>query len=350
MIELNQQDRVSVVRWLSELPQFEAESGRRQLISLAGLGALAPQIDVSGAPFIAASAVVDFLVKYGRPTPDTEALGLLLNVVASLVGTERQAEISSVLERYAMMTPIASVSTSWPTVDGLADAEVAEKIIGQNTLRPISFLMRGLRAAAAVALIEVAEGAHRWSGTGFLVGPDLLLTNHHVIGSDEQARGATATFDYELDEQARMRATTRVAVGDLLASSESADCALVRLDGRPGDTHGWLKLRESPIAVGDRVNIVQHPGGQPKQIALQNNLVEYIDNDVLQYVTSTLPGSSGAPVFDDAWHVVAIHHAGGMLIEPASGATYYRNEGIRVRAIRAALPDGVLPESDGDGP
>ena len=39
---------------------------------------------------------------------------------------------------------------------------------------------------------------------------------------------------------------------------------------------------------------------------MQNNFVAYADANIVQYATSTLPGSSGSPVFDDEFKVVAI--------------------------------------------
>jgi V8-like Glu-specific endopeptidase len=86
------------------------------------------------------------------------------------------------------------------------------------------------------------------------------------------------------------------------------------------------------------VNIIQHPAGRPKEISFQNNFVEYVGGNVLQYVTSTLNGSSGAPVLNDGWEVVALHHAGGNIPEPATQRRYFRNEGILVERVLADLP------------
>jgi V8-like Glu-specific endopeptidase len=47
-------------------------------------------------------------------------------------------------------------------------------------------------------------------------------------------------------------------------------------------------------------------------------------------VNSTIPGSSGSPVFNDAWKVIAIHHAGGELISNERGDRMFANEGILV--------------------
>lgn len=91
------------------------------------------------------------------------------------------------------------------------------------------------------------------------------------------------------------------------------------------------------VEEGDDVFIVQHPGGGPKQIAMSGNIVEYVDDRVVQYTTDTLPGSSGAPVFDWQWRLIALHHGGGDLPEPRTGEKHFRNEGTLLKAILSVL-------------
>jgi V8-like Glu-specific endopeptidase len=339
MLNLQQADKVAIVRWLSELREFETESDRRRLLELAGLGNISPQIQLGGSPFIAAASVAEFLSRYGRPIPETEGLGMLLNLVSSLVGLERQKEISEILQRYSMMVPVATSPIIKFATPGFAPNLLSEKIIGQNTLRPIAFLAKGLRAARAVALVSVKISQdNAWVGTGFLVGRDVFLTNNHVVGSSDEATATTLFFNYEEDEFGRMVTSTQFKIAEFLTTDPDLDYSLLRVDGFPGDTFGWLPFQEKKVNVGDRVNIIQHPGGQPKQISLQHNLVEYVDDKVVQYITSTLPGSSGSPVLNDAWEVVALHHAGGNLTEPTTGAMYYRNEGVLAAVIRTHIP------------
>ncbi|MBK7918080.1 MAG: trypsin-like peptidase domain-containing protein [Chloroflexi bacterium] len=64
--------------------------------------------------------------------------------------------------------------------------------------------------------------------------------------------------------------------------------------------------------------MIQHPGGHYKKISMQNNFVAFADARYLQYLTSTEPGSSGSPVFDNDFLVIGIHHSGGMLPEPGA--------------------------------
>src|SRR6266702_8537092 len=133
----------------------------------------------------------------------------------------------------------------------------------------------------------------------------------------------------------------RMALDGIFLARKDLDYAIVELDRHPGKEWGYLRLANSSPEVGSRVNIIQHPAAQPKQISIQNNFVEYVGGSVIQYVTSTLPGSSGSPVFDDNWRVVSLHHAGGMLPEPTTQRRYFRNEGIRSTSIFNDLPKDI---------
>jgi V8-like Glu-specific endopeptidase len=94
-----------------------------------------------------------------------------------------------------------------------------------------------------------------------------------------------------------------------------------------------LALRPERAGRDQRVAIIQHPGGHYKKISMQNNFVAYADERVIQYTTSTEPGSSGSPVFNNDFDVIGLHHAGGLLADPGSGERHLRNEGISAIAI-----------------
>ncbi|MER7154168.1 serine protease, partial [Streptomyces lydicus] len=100
-----------------------------------------------------------------------------------------------------------------------------------------------------------------------------------------------------------------------------------------------LRLAERPLAVtrGDyvAVNIIQHPGGQPKRVALRNNLVYEADENDVRYFTDTRGGSSGSPVFTDDWKVVALHRGTRRVenVQFQGRTTAFVNVGTQMRSV-----------------
>lgn len=340
MVNLEAEDRKQLITLLKDIPELATERSRQQMLELAGLKQLMPMMDLSGASFVAVSGIVSYLSSYGRLTYDYEALGLFLNTLKNLVGVQQQILFDILLTKYDMMTPIAALPTINDWRGKEITANVLEGIIGENTLRPISFLQQGLQVARSVAYISVRTSQKSLSGTGFLVAPNLLLTNNHVLSDSDLLAGTIFRFNYEDNFQGEAQKTDEYhpKPNGIFHTNKALDYTLVEIEGEPGKTWDWLPLKPALIKVGNRVNIIQHPQGQTKQISLQNNLVQYIDGNVAQYVNSTLPGSSGSPVFNDAWEVVALHHAGVNITESVTQRLFSRNEGILIQKILTDLP------------
>jgi hypothetical protein len=240
----------------------------------------------------------------------------------------------------------ADITESVPWGRPLDSAQL-ERITGrQSTLLPIAFLEAGLQRAKAIARLDLGG---RGSGSGFLIRADVLLTNHHVLEDRAQARAAKAQFNYQrtLDGLAASPDEYELDPDSLFCTSVQDDWTAVRVrpkDSEPaGSRWSTLELDEQDPKVDDFTIIIQHPSGGPKQIALYHNVITYVDpaKRVLQYLTDTEPGSSGSPVFDTRWNVIALHHSGGWLREPGTGPkqTFYRNEGIHINAVLAGLHD-----------
>ena len=226
-----------------------------------------------------------------------------------------------------------------------------EKIIGLSNLMSIAWLNRGLELARSVARIITPEGL----GTGFLIGPDLLMTNNHVIENANIAAKSIAEFNYQKDWSGRIQPTRRYPLDSSHFKTEpKLDYTIVRVHDNPGDLFGYfdLSLRRDP-SVNDYVSIIQHPSGGPKQIALTDNKVAAVFDNVVQYTTDTEPGSSGSAVFEQDWRLVGLHHAGGMLQGPER-RKWFINEGILInRIIQDArvflgLPDALYDVSFGE--
>jgi V8-like Glu-specific endopeptidase len=216
-----------------------------------------------------------------------------------------------------------------------------EKVIGtESALVPISYLEVGLTRARSVLKLRLPDGS---SGSGFLVADGIVITNHHVLPDADTARDTIALFNYQLTARGTIaEAETRPLLPDEhFRTSEADDWSAVRVFGDANERWGALELAPARVNVGDRVNIIQHPNGLPKQISFYSNVVVFAGGGRVQYLTDTEPGSSGSPVFDRHWNVVALHHSGGWLSEPGDFPTrnYYRNEGILIDSVIAGMRD-----------
>jgi V8-like Glu-specific endopeptidase len=205
-----------------------------------------------------------------------------------------------------------------------------EKVIGLNNLLRIAWLSRGLELAAPVCRIVAPAG----SGSGFLIANDLLLTNHHVLPDEQSAAASSAEFNYQVNWAGDLEPVRRYTLDSAhFRTSEALDYTMVRVKDSPGDLFGFVDLtKRGQPAVNDFVSIIQHPQGGTKQICFTDNKVSAVFGDLLQYSTDTEPGSSGSPVFNQAWEIVGLHHRGGGLAGP-DGKKYFTNEGILVASV-----------------
>ncbi|GGT12320.1 trypsin-like peptidase domain-containing protein [Streptomyces purpureus] len=243
--------------------------------------------------------------------------------------------------------------------------ETKEEIIFRDDTVPFEFLRGGELAGTAVARIKVPPfqggaplqpNGFPHSGTGWLIAPGLLITNHHVINArtrtaavprvevarsdlDLQVRGSRSRFDYLSDETE----TEEAGGAELVAFDEELDYAIVRLSTPP--ERPVLRVASEPLRVTPAepvaVNIIQHPGGLPKRVALRNNLVYEADERDVRYFTDTRGGSSGSPVLTDDWTVVALHR-GTRRVEDVSFQgknTAFVNVGTQMSSVLAHLRD-----------
>ncbi|PTS88474.1 DNA/RNA endonuclease [Sphingomonas sp. HMWF008] len=231
----------------------------------------------------------------------------------------------------------------------ISNRPAAEAVQG-NTIdfQPVSFLSIGARVQRAVAYIEVMAGGKSCLGTGFLISPDLLITNQHVVEDIASAQGAQVTFDRQADATGRPMPTTSFALDPdrcaLFSAEDQLDFAVIALGARLSGAADLVDLGYCPLSnrpdkhiIGMNINIIQHPEGAPKMIAVRNNLLTARTDRTLLYETDTDHGSSGSPVFNDMWEVIALHHFGEPFLErqddTGKAIPDTVNEGVRISAI-----------------
>jgi endonuclease G len=262
---------------------------------------------------------------------------LLVQVAASGEGVAaRLRELTA----YAPVVEAPAPGSAQPAWRGFAGrGEMERQIFNEPTLLDVAFLQRGVELAPAVARLLVSMPDGRYYGTGFRIGEDLLLTNHHVLfdPADTPATGVEAWLYYELDVTSRPREHQVITCrAETIVGDKTHDWAVIRVAASLPASVPVLDLAViGSVAVGDRVYIIQHPHGGMKKIGLHHNVVRYADEDVVQYWTDTEPGSSGSPVFSEQWELVALHHR--WVEAGSSGAVEYRNQGRRISRVAEGI-------------
>jgi DNA/RNA endonuclease G (NUC1)/V8-like Glu-specific endopeptidase len=248
------------------------------------------------------------------------------------------------------------------TMDGAAEAMrnirdldrdgQLEKVFGLESYKTVEWYRKGLERSQAVALIENLGG--QGVGTGFVVsGADLhstlrseklLLTNSHVVS----LRGEVANSLRPSEAYVRFQSPdgkgegVKLRVREIIAQSPPAelDFALIRLDGPTPDFPVIPLAQERPRVSGEaRLYAIGHPWGGKLSFSLHDNLFLDFVPPRLHYRTPTDRGSSGSPIFDDYWQLVALHHSGSKQMRRLSGdgGYYEANEGIWLESIRGYL-------------
>ncbi|MEW2355701.1 DNA/RNA non-specific endonuclease [Spirillospora sp. NPDC029432] len=227
-----------------------------------------------------------------------------------------------------------------------------EKIINTVDYVGVRYLDAGVAAARTVGRVDIRDDGGRPAGygTGSLVSPALLLTNHHVLPDAGTARTSLIEFNYQDGADGRPLATTAYPLDPdrfFLADAE-LDFALVavRAPAHELAAFGFNRLieAEGKAIIGEFVTIVQHPRGDKKQVALRENRIVDIPELFLHYAADTEPGSSGSPVFNDQWEVVALHHASVPVPEREETGGFV-NEGIRISRICRLVREAPLPDA-----
>jgi V8-like Glu-specific endopeptidase len=206
-----------------------------------------------------------------------------------------------------------------------------------------------------------------------LIGPETVLTNYHVVSDylqGDQAKHLQVRFDALLQEEGVREPEEGVVVAvdeipiarpyteddwgnvNQPPAPDELDFAILLLAEEAGHapiggvassmqdkvTRGWMKMPDpDPVfEVGDPLIIYQYPGGRELMMAIDTEAVvgTVWDGLRLRYRNNTEPGSSGSPVFNLDWELVALHHAGAPGPEPAP-----YNQGIPMACIKAYLEE-----------
>jgi hypothetical protein len=282
----------------------------------------------------------------------------------------RNTELLKVYQKFGLAPAVSAqhAGAANPAVRSLVEG--LEKTIHER-LPAFDFAVFREKMAVIESQVCRVEIGGNAAGTGFLVGPDAVMTNYHVLESvlngTTPPANVTCRFDYKvLADHSRVEGqavglhaadwrldTSPYAPAEKTRTpdnppptADELDYALVRLarrfaeepvapkSGAAGPKRGWLKFPASaPVFVPKMpLMIAQHPDGKPLKLALDTESVIGVNalQTRVRYATNTEAGSSGSPVFDLDWNLVALHHLG----DPAYDHPPAYNQGVPIDKIR----------------
>lgn len=239
------------------------------------------------------------------------------------------------------------------TMGPLEAKSTLEAIHGKDGYESIGWLRDALERAESVARVERGtNSSDNEVGTGFLFqakdvfkGQLVFLTNHHVISPGAQYPGSVApekaVIRFEMESKT-------FKVDKLLATSppKELDFSLLTLKGVPKKGFDPLPFSLTSLEKAKpketRVYVIGHPLGGKLSVSLHDSHFLEKNDRYIHYRTPTEGGNSGSPVFDSAWDVVGLHHAGEKFAwkttnEPA-------NEGMLLGAVLAAAKKQSKPK------
>ena len=252
-----------------------------------------------------------------------------------------------------------------------------ERVVGTNEILLLGFFCAGLIASRAVGRIKVAGGMEH--ATGFLVSPDIVMTNEHVLSNIDVASASEIDFeDFDVVGNHRITRSCRLDPNRFYFADKELDVALVAVEQSEHSQAvtselGWHPMigGEGKILIGDPVNIIQYPGGIHKSIVVHNSNLTHLENggefdNFCWYTSDTKKGSSGSPIFNNRWEVIAVHHRSvpkrdresrytdvegnkmtrGEYLANPERAVYIANEGSRTSRIVKALTGATFDDSE----
>jgi V8-like Glu-specific endopeptidase len=168
---------------------------------------------------------------------------------------------------------------------------------------------------SAVGRVVVTDGSGRIQGmgTGFLITPGYILTCHHVIPSSEVARRSRIDFDFfETDGGYLKPLTTCTFLSETwFITNQELDITILKVEERALSDRMAISLETANgrVLVGEHVNVIHHGNGEPQRFSIRESKLLSIEENFLYYSRDATPGSAGAPVFNDQWELVGVHHA-----------------------------------------
>lgn len=177
--------------------------------------------------------------------------------------------------------------------------------------------------SAVVHIVSVYSDNSAQAGSGFVIGPDTVVTAGHCIYDEDLGMPVyvricvkfTGTYNSYYETEEVVMPTKYVQNSDV-----NYDWAILTIEDDIGEETGWLGFQANDYIVGNKlinksIEIVGYPnpnlaGGTLRIQYKTQGTVLVQDNMKIYYNASTLKGMSGGPILGDNYIVYGVHSLG----------------------------------------
>jgi hypothetical protein len=208
-------------------------------------------------------------------------------------------------------------------------------------------------AARAVARLRVQpDGGSNLYCTGFLISPDLLITNRHCVETGSEAEGVEAQFGVDI---ALSEPKVKSRVKELVLASCDLDFVILRLTQRMCSTLACngptdypplsLISHSGPLTSTSKLTLIQHPGAYLPKVATvgcdAGSLIRMGNSTTktdFGHKCNTEDGSSGSPVLiaradGTVAELAGLHHWGRRKDDPSPNPIIDENLAVHIKDI-----------------
>lgn len=199
-------------------------------------------------------------------------------------------------------------------VQSIIGADQREQLVGVDD--PVI-----VAAADAVGRVIYTQAGSPFVCSGFLIGSSSFITNEHCVATQATCASTFVQFGYQFSKNGNLQQGQTYRCQAVKRVNTDLDYAVLTLapgpDGRQaGEVRRVLEVAVTLPAAGQKVTVIGHPAGEPKQVSRKDCVVHAVGVEGrvggvdLQHSCDTLKGNSGSPMIDAVGKVVGLHHYG----------------------------------------
>lgn len=215
-------------------------------------------------------------------------LGLVIGSIQWLTGTnEPTGEIAK--------TPTADTAAEPVKAAAESDAKIAPPAPAARDRTP-------LRTRELIELVEPSVCSIKTPnsvGTGFVIGPNLVCTNEHVLGLEDEN-------EWELEFATRRGRHFRQV--KLVYVAAGVDMVLLHVPDLPKELRPLIPISKSELRKGDRLVVIGNPGGLENVVTegIVGSFQEARSQTYIQLSVAVNPGNSGGPALNEFGEVAGV--------------------------------------------